>query len=77
MQPRRSGGRMRRRSHVTNGDTGQSVHKAAALAHVQKVARDAKPGAGHTQRYVTADGRAAANHSGGQGWHWLCVRRVL
>jgi len=42
-------------AHVTNLETGQCVHKAAALAHVQKQARDATPGAGHQARYVTGE----------------------
>ena len=43
------------RSHVTNPETGQVVHKRAAAAFWQKQAKDAKPGAGHTQRYVTGE----------------------
>ena len=38
------------RSHVTNPETGQVVHKRSAAAFYQKQAKDAKPGAGHTQR---------------------------
>ena len=40
------------RSHVTNPDTGQVVHKASVLAHMQKQSVDAKPGAGR-DRYIT------------------------
>ena len=42
-------------SHVENEATGQCVHKRAALAFFQKQATDAKPGAGHQQRYVTGE----------------------
>ena len=42
-------------SHVENEETGQFVHKRAALAFYQKQAKDAKPGAGHQQRYVTGE----------------------
>ena len=40
------------RCHITNPETGQVMHKASALAHLQKQVRDAKPGAGR-DRYVT------------------------
>ena len=43
------------RSHVFNPATGQTVHKQAAMAHIQAQMVDAKPGAGHTQRYVTGE----------------------
>jgi hypothetical protein len=42
-------------TRVTSDETGQRVHKAAALAHWQKQVRDAKPGAGHQARYVTGE----------------------
>ena len=42
-------------AHVENDETGQSVHKRAAVAFFQKQAKDAKPGAGHQQRYVTGE----------------------
>ena len=42
-------------SHVENEETGQIVHKRAALAFWQKQLKDAKPGAGHQQRYVTGE----------------------
>ena len=41
-------------THVTNEATGQTCHKRAVAAHLQKVAVDAKPGAGRT-RYVTGE----------------------
>ena len=40
---------------MTNEETGQVIHKRAALAFRQKQARDATPGAGHQQRYVTGE----------------------
>ena len=42
---------------MTNPETGQVVHKRSAAAFYQKQAKDAKPGAGHTQRYVTGEGQ--------------------
>ena len=57
------------RSHVTNPETGQVVHKRAALAFRQKQAKDAKPGAGHTQRYVTGERQPViAEDSDGTGF---------
>ena len=41
-------------SHVTNTETGQTVHKSAALTHRQKQMLDATPGAGR-DRYVTGE----------------------
>ena len=41
-------------THITNPETLQTVHKAAALSHVQKLLRDATPGAGRN-RYVTGE----------------------
>ena len=55
--------------HVTNLETGQVVHKRAALAFRQKQAKDAKPGAGHTQRYVTGERQPiVAEDSDGTGF---------
>ena len=57
---------------MENEETGQTVHKRAALAFWQKQAKDAKPGAGHQQRYVTGErqpiiaedtGTALASHA--------------
>ena len=36
-------------SHVTNPETGQTVHKSAALAHLQKQLLDATPGVGRNK----------------------------
>ena len=55
-------------THVLNPATGQMVHKQAAAAHEQKLAKDATPGAGRS-RYVTGERQPViAEDSSGTGF---------
>ena len=60
-------------SHVTNPETGQSVHKRAAVAFMQKQAKDAKPGAARGAYAAVCDGRAPAHHRRGHERQRLCL----
>ena len=57
-------------SHIENPTTGQSVHIAAAIAHLQKIAKDATPGAGRT-RYVTGERQPIISEDG-EGTGFAC-----
>ena len=56
-------------THIKNPQTGEMVHKMTALAYAQRLAVDAKPGAGHAGRYATSERQPiVAEDSDGSGF---------